>query len=79
MFKSVQEIKDAVDAGKTVCQHNSCYKVIKDKLGRYLIKCLMNNFIIGLTHADGETLNGNLRDFYIETGRLPYEVSLLKQ
>lgn len=61
----LNEIKAAVDAGKTVCWSNSGYRVIKDSKGQYLIKCLMNNSMIGLTWMDGVTLNGEEKDFYV--------------
>jgi len=40
------------------------YHVIKDVNGDYLIKCINNGHVIGLTHRDGYTLNGEKSDFY---------------
>ena len=37
-----QQIRDAIDAGKTVYWHHDGYQVIKDSIGQYLIKCHMN-------------------------------------
>lgn len=66
---TLQEIKDAVDAGKTVHWVNSAYTVVKDNFDRYLIsfkpKDQCENYI-GLTHADGVTLNGFMHNFYLE-------------
>ena len=59
------EIKDAIDAGNRVFWHHSGYEVIKDSIGQYLIKCHMNDHIIGLTHRDGTTLNGSPEHFYL--------------
>lgn len=65
---TLAEIKAAVDAGSTVHWENSSYTVIKDSLGQYLIAYMRGtsreNFI-GLTHRDGETLNGCPHQFYI--------------
>ena len=61
-----QQIRDAIDAGKTVYWHHDGYQVIKDSIGQYLIKCHMNDHYIGLTHKDGITLNGSPEDFYVE-------------
>ena len=57
------EIKKAVDNGVTVFWNSPAYQVIKDQHG-YLIQCNLNGHSIGLTHADGETLNGDPDDFY---------------
>jgi hypothetical protein len=58
-----QEIKDAVDNGKTV-QYGSGYEVIKFK-NDYFIRCRSNAYTIGLTWSDGVTLNGKEEDFFI--------------
>ena len=63
---TAQEIKEAVDQGKTVYWHHDGYEVIKDSIGEYLIHCNMNDTYIGLTHLDGETLNGRPDAFYIK-------------
>ena len=60
-----QEIKDAIDSGKRVYVDNPAYEVIKDSRGQYLIKCTHNDYCIGLTWADGETLNDLEDSFYI--------------
>lgn len=61
-----EEIKKAVDEGKTVHWSHEGYSVIKDNLGQYLIYCSINGYCIGLTWRDGVTLNGKEQDFYIQ-------------
>ena len=61
----LNEIKDAISNGQRVCWKYDSYEVIRDKNGNYLIKCQMNGTAIGLTWADGTTLNGYEEDFYI--------------
>ena len=56
---TVQEIKQAVDNGLTVHWSTLLYTVIKDSKGQYLIKS--GSHYIGLTWADGVTLNGKER------------------
>ena len=60
---TTQEIKDALAAGKKVYWHNSAYEVIKDSKDQYLIRHT-NGSCIGVTWADGETLNGKEEQFY---------------
>lgn len=62
---TAQEIKAAVDNGKTVHWKNELYVIVKDKRNEYYIKCLSNNHCIGLTWEDDVTLNGKEEDFYI--------------
>jgi len=62
---TTEQIKQAVDQGKRVHWENPGYLVIKDSIGQYLIKCLHSNHCIGLTHQDGETLNGREDQFFI--------------
>ena len=66
---TVHEIKEAVDAGKKVYWVNRGYTVIKDSIGQYLIKwdgrVDFDVSYIGLTHADGVTLNGRPDQFYV--------------
>jgi len=65
-FKDAKDIIKAVDEGKEVCWKSDYYKVIRDSVGQYLICCELNNHCIGLTWADGITLNGKPEDFYIK-------------
>ena len=61
---TLQEIKEAVDNGKTVYWENGNYTVVKnDKNGEYFIKA-SNGYCIGLTWADGKTLNGKEEEFF---------------
>ena len=60
----LHEIKDAISNGQRVCWKYDSYEVIRDKHQQYLIKCHMNGTAIGLTRADGTTLNGKEEDFY---------------
>lgn len=62
---TLPEIKLAVDTGKNVHWANLGYKVIKDKLGQYLIIFTANDWCIGLTWRDGNTLNGKESEFFI--------------
>jgi len=64
---NTNEIKAAVDQGKTVHWSNSNYVVIKDDRGEYLIKSICNNHYIGLTWCDDMTLNGKESEFFIAT------------
>lgn len=61
---TLEEIKAAVDAGKTVHNQSEYYTVVKDKFGRYLIVG-MNQYAIGLTWTDGVTMNGKPEEFFI--------------
>ncbi len=65
MFKSIDEIKAAVESGRRVCWANTGYSVIKDGLGQWLIKH-QDGSCIGLTWSDGETLNGEISSFFIQ-------------
>lgn len=60
---TLQEIKDAINEGKSVHWVNEGYTVIKGK-HEYLISHARGH-CIGLTWADGKTLNGKEEDFYI--------------
>ena len=62
---NLNEIKQAISEGKTVHWSNSAYQVVKDDKGQYFITCNQNGYSIGLTWADGLTLNGKEKDFYI--------------
>lgn len=61
---NLQEIKKAVKEGKTVHWKNENYKVIFDEVTGLMIKSISNENYIGLTHANGKTLNGEEADFY---------------
>lgn len=61
---TLEQIKSAVDAGRTVCHHNKGYQVKKSQRGEYYIICTWNDYNIGLTWQDGVTMNGKPEDFY---------------
>lgn len=61
---TLDQIKAAVDAGKPVAWQNPGYRVIKDRIGQYLIVNEWNDYAIGLTWRDGVTLNGRPDEFF---------------
>jgi hypothetical protein len=63
------EIKAAIAEGKRVFHQSTNYEVIKDNIGQYLIMCRSNDYCIGLTWRDGETMNGKENEFFIEINR----------
>ena len=63
---TLSQIKTAVDQGKTVYWGNKNYQVIKTKFGDYVIRMKQNGHEIGLTWADGVTMNGAEEDFFME-------------
>jgi len=67
-LKTADEIRAAVDAGKTVYADSKAYVVIKDNIPQYFICCAMTNYCIDLTWRDGKTLNG--RNFFMEKDSL---------
>lgn len=62
---TLTEIKDAVDAGKTVYWKQTNYIVIKSRTGEYLIQCKNNNDCIGLAGMNNNVMNGNENDFHL--------------
>lgn len=66
---TLADIKQAIADGRKVYHGNKNYQVILDKLGRYLIVCSFNGYTIGLTHNNGQTMNGKEADFFAETPR----------
>ena len=62
---NINDIKTAVDAGKTMHWVNTGYVVRKDCLGQYLIVYLPNGSAIGLTNRAGTQLNGVEGEFFI--------------
>lgn len=62
---TLQEIKAAVDAGHRVHWANPGYRVIRDKLGQYLIIFTRTGDAIGLTDRAGTRLNGAPGEFFI--------------
>lgn len=64
-LKSIQEIKDAVNTGKTVYADSALYKVIKDKNNNYLIKA-STGYCIGLHGQEGTAYENvlNAKEFW---------------
>lgn len=62
---TLEDIKAAVDGGETVHWANEGYRVIRDRLGQYLIVFLPGGSTIGLTDQSGQRLNGREADFFI--------------
>lgn len=65
---TLEEIKAAVLAGKTVHWANEGYKVLHHK-GQWDIVCTWNGHAIGLTWRDGVTVNGKPEEFYVAGSR----------
>ena len=65
---TLSEIKDAVRSGKTVCEGTPAYEVrlhhFKDGTEQFFIHFVHSDYCIGLTNADGVTLNGS--NFFIK-------------
>ena len=62
---TLEEIKAAVLAGKTVHWMNTGYVVVRDSKDQWLIKFLPNDHCVGLTHRDGTTVNGRPEEFFL--------------
>lgn len=66
---TLDQIKQAVEAGKIVHWSNERYTVIKDNIGQWLIVFDLggrNEFAVDLVWKDGVTLIGCPEEFYIE-------------
>ena len=61
---TLEEIKSAVLAGKTVHWASSLY-VVENYGEQWLVRCTHNNSCVGLTWADGVTLSDAPFTFYI--------------
>ena len=64
---TLDQIKSAIESGDLVCWKQDNYEVIKDSIGQYLIRCKSNDNCIGLTWKDGKTMNGEEKDFYVQS------------
>lgn len=63
---NVLEIKRAIDEGLKVCWSSLDYQVRKTPgTDSYFISCSSTGHTIGLTWADGKTLNGKEDDFFV--------------
>ena len=64
---TLNEIKNAVNQGKQVRWVSDIYHV--KKIGNdFIIHCIVNDSVIGLTWNDKKTLNGKENDFYVKGG-----------
>ena len=66
----LNEIKEAVLAGKAVHWKNGSYRGIFDPtrgsvVAGFLIECVLNGDCIGLTWTNGVTMNGEESDFFV--------------
>ena len=61
----LEEIKQAVNNGLTVCWLNPAYQVRVDKNQQWTIHCTLNWHKIGLTWTDEVTLNANEDEFFV--------------
>lgn len=65
------EIRRAVDEGLVVHWQNTEYEVIRSSgYPAYLIRSRSTGHCIGLTWADGVTLNGREEDFFVNYSAL---------
>ena len=60
---NLEQIKTALANGERVYWMNNGYEVIRDSIGQYLIEHEAGH-CIGLTHQDGQTLNGKEEEFF---------------
>jgi len=63
---TLQEIKANVKQGNKVYWSNTSYEVTVDTRGQWVISSNGGHHI-GLTWADGVTLNGKEQDFFVST------------
>ena len=61
----LQEIKDAVNNGKTVHWANEGYKVKRWQGDHWVVVCTHNDHAVGLTRVDGITMTHNEAEFFI--------------
>jgi hypothetical protein len=62
---TLDEIKTAVESGKTVHWENEAYRVVKDSIGQWLVHCTINDHYVGLTTQSGDLREGEQSGFYI--------------
>ena len=64
---TLNEIKQAVNDGKTVCWKSEIYVVERNGTeDDYNIRCTQNDNCIGLTWLDGKTMNGEPEEFFVK-------------
>lgn len=62
---TLQEIKDAVLAGRTVHWKSESYEVMRDGVGQWFIVYRFNGSLSGLTWSDGVTMSEKPEDFFL--------------
>lgn len=62
---TLDEIKKAAGLGLRVHWASPAYEVRRDSLGQWHIVCTHNGYTVGLTHRDGQTMNGAPEEFFI--------------
>ena len=60
MLETIEDIKQAVDDGRTVKCDNGHYTVIKDSIGQYLITYDHSDYCIGLHGMEGTEFERHL-------------------
>ena len=63
---NLHEIKEAVEAGKTVCWSNEGYEVVKDSIGQWLVVFKANDYTTGLMNKSG-VLTEDPSKFFIKS------------
>ena len=61
----LESIKKFVDNGHKVFLGNENYQVKYDEANGYVIVCLSNGYMIGLTHKNGLTINADPSEFFV--------------
>ncbi len=62
---NIEQVKEAIAQGKTVCVGSEAYEVKQAKNGLCDIVCKYNNSRVGLTWLDGKTLNCKESELFI--------------
>jgi hypothetical protein len=60
MLKTIEDIKNAVDAGRTVKCDNGNYTVVKNSIGQYFINYDYSDYCVGLHGMEGTKFERNL-------------------
>ena len=75
---TLEQIKAAVDRGEYVYWVDDLYQVIKDQIGRYLIRYRPSGSCFGLMSRDG-TLNNSPEDYHILEDRQHVSITLSEE
>lgn len=65
---NIEDIKESVDNDLIVNWKSDNYQVVKDGNNKYLVFCLSNYTVVGLSDYEGE-LVGSEVDFYLSTSQ----------